>query len=82
MLLPTPFGAPWDALTLDTIRAFSAEADDEGLTWEAKGTTIRPEHLIEVASAFGNSLLGGFLVLGAWQAKKGGPWTVDGWKTA
>jgi schlafen family protein len=76
--LRTPFGASWDALTLDTMRAFFAEAGDEGLTWEAKGTDIRREHVIEAASAFGNSLQGGYLVLGARQAKKGGPWTVDG----
>ena len=62
------------------MRAFFAEAADEGLTWEAKGNAIRPEHVIEAASAFGNSLLGGYLVLGASQAKKGGPWTVDGWR--
>ena len=62
------------------MRAFFAEAGDEGLTWEAKGTEIRREHVIEAASAFGNSLQGGYLVLGARQAKKGGPWTVDGWQ--
>jgi hypothetical protein len=77
--LRTPFGATWDALTLDTMRAFFAEAGDEGLTWEAKSTDIRREHVVEAASAFGNSPLGGYLVLGARQAKKGGPWTVNGW---
>lgn len=78
---PTPFGAAWEDLTLDDLRGFFA-ADpprDEGLTWEAKGQTIRREHLIQAASAFGNSLEGGYLVLGVGRAKHGGPWMVDGW---
>ena len=78
--LRTPFGATWDALSLDTMRKFFSEAGDEGLTWEAKGTAIRPGHVIQAASAFGNSLDGGYLVLGASQAKKGAPWTVDGYE--
>jgi hypothetical protein len=71
--LRTPFGATWDALSLDTMRGFFAEAGDEGLTWEAKGTAIRREHVIEAASAFGNSLEGGYLVLGVSRAKKDAP---------
>ncbi len=76
--LRTPFGATWDTLSLETMRKFFAEAGDEGLTWEAKGTAIRREHVIQAASAFGNSLDGGYLVLGASRVKKGAPWTVDG----
>ena len=77
--LQTPFGVPWDALTLDALWGFFGEAGDETLTWEAKGGVIHKEQVVRAASAFGNSLLGGFLVLGVSQAKKGGPWSVDGW---
>jgi len=31
------FGVPWEDLTLDGLRAFLDGADDEGVTWEAKG---------------------------------------------
>jgi len=30
------FGVPWESLTLDGVRAFLADAGDEGVTWEAK----------------------------------------------
>ncbi len=62
---PTPFGATWDDLTLEHVTAFFRDADDEGWTWEAKGTAVRPEHVRVAASAFGNSVAGGFLILGA-----------------
>ena len=62
--LQTPFGAPWDALSLEVLRAFFAQAGDETLTWEAKGGIVHKEQVLKAASAFGNSLLGGFLVLG------------------
>jgi len=74
--LQTPFGAPWDDLSLEVLRAFFAQAGDETLTWEAKGGIVHKEQVLKAASAFGNSLLGG-LVLGASQAKKGGPWSPD-----
>ena len=60
------------------MRAFFAQAGDETLTWEAKGGIVHKEQVLKAASAFGNSLLGAFLVLGASQAKKGGPWSLDG----
>jgi hypothetical protein len=75
--LPTPFGCTWDELDLERLRRFFAEAGDEGWTWEAKGTVVRPEHVREAASAFGNSVVGGFLVLGARRVGSD-PWILDG----
>lgn len=75
----TPFGVAWEDLGLPEIRAFFADAGDEGLTWEAKGTSIRPEHVRKSVSAFGNGHLPGFLVLGASRANRGSPWSLDGW---
>lgn len=76
VMIPTPFGTTWEDLSLEALRAFFAEATDEGLTWEAKGGAVRPEHVRTAASAFGNSLLGGFLMLGA--SRHSGSWTIDG----
>jgi hypothetical protein len=76
--IPTPFGPSWDDLTLDDLQRFFADAGDEGWTWEAKGTKARPEHVQEAASAFGNSIAGGYLVLGARREDRSGPWIVDG----
>ena len=75
----TPFGENWEDLSLDGLRAFFIEAGDEGLTWEAKGGDVRREHVRISASAFGNSLMGGYLVLGASRTPpRTGPWTLDG----
>ncbi len=78
-VIPTPFGASWENLDIEHLRTFFAAASDEGLTWEAKGGNIRTEHVIKAASAFGNSHLGGFLVLGARRASPTAPWVVDGY---
>jgi hypothetical protein len=77
--LPSPFGVAWEELALDDLVGFLNTAEDESLTWEAKGGNIRPEHLREEASAFGNSTLGGLLVLGATQDRDTGAWSIDGW---
>jgi hypothetical protein len=76
----TPFGASWEDLDLDHLRDFLGEPRNEGLTWEAKGGQIRPEHVREAVCAFGNSILGGYLVLGASQDRATGAWTVGGWQ--
>jgi schlafen family protein len=75
---PTPFVADWDNLDLEQLQTFFAEADDEGWTWEAKGTVAKAEHVRVAASAFGNSVEGGFLVIGARRETQGGPWILDG----
>jgi hypothetical protein len=73
----TPFGASWEDLDLESMRKFLADAVNEGLTWEAKSGSIRPEHVREAVCAFGNSERGGYLVIGASQ-DRAGTWTVDG----
>jgi hypothetical protein len=46
---------------------------------EAKGTTIGPAVVQKAASAFGNSWLPGFLLLGVDQDATSRAWTIDGW---
>jgi hypothetical protein len=77
--IPAPFGVAWDRLTLKDVQTFLALAEDESLTWEAKGNDIRPAHVREAASAFGNSLLGGLLLLGVSQDRNTREWSLDGW---
>src|SRR6266542_3866071 len=78
----TPFGARWEALDLGHLQAFFSDAGDEGLTWEAKGTTVGRDDIVEAVCGFGNSDLGGYLVLGARKGERSHPWTLDGWKPA
>lgn len=75
----TPFGASWDELTLDDLRDFFAEARLEGLTWEAKSGAVRAEHVRQAVCGFGNSVRGGFLVLGVTQEGREGGWRLGGW---
>src|SRR4051794_38540432 len=75
----TPFGVDWDDLTLDTLRTALDEPMDESLRWEAKGGTIRTEHVREAVCAFANSDLGGIVVLGVTQDRATRAWTFDGW---
>ena len=70
--METIFGAAWDALTLDDVRAFLSEAGDEGMTWEAKGTESVRKHV----SAFANAS-GGFYIVGATRDGDRGPWRID-----
>ncbi|WP_372517934.1 AlbA family DNA-binding domain-containing protein [Solirubrobacter phytolaccae] len=74
----TIFGAPWSALDLATVSAFLAQADDEPLLWEAKGTKLDKSEVRLQVCAFANSHEGGFLILGAARASGGAGWTLDG----
>lgn len=58
------FPASWPDLTLADVEAFLADASNEGLTWEAKGTALpgKPE-LREAVCGFANAV-GGYLLLG------------------
>jgi hypothetical protein len=86
MPLPTglranPFGVEWDQLTLADVERFldSVRDQDEGLSWEAKGgPEARREHVLTALSAFGNSVDGGYLVIGAERRTRGDPWVVAG----
>lgn len=71
------FRRPWGSLTLDDVRSFLADAGDEGLTWEAKGTERpHPGSVQKHVSAFANSI-GGFFIVGASREGKTGPWRID-----
>jgi hypothetical protein len=74
----TPFGVSWDDLDYETLRRFLEGPVNESLTWEAKGGSVRPEHIRSAICAFGNSDLGGYLVLGASQEAMNGPWLTEG----
>src|SRR5689334_9274945 len=76
--LLSPFAVDWEQLDLAALQTFLDTPVDESLTWEGKGGDIRPEHIQRAASGFGNSVLGGFVVLGVTQAGDK-TWTRDGW---
>ena len=72
----TIFGARWEALTLEDVRAFLDDAGPEPLSWEAKGTELsRGEVRVQVCG-FANSHDGGYLILGA--AETGAGWNLAG----
>src|SRR5688500_16774537 len=79
MALDSPFGAPWDRLDLDDVQRFLAEPREEGQLWEAKGTAIAPRTVRKSVCGFANTLLGGYLVLGAEGDRKTWTWTLTGW---
>lgn len=71
-----PFGVAWEDLDLTRLEAFFADADEEPLTWEAKGggpDGLRRDQIVKAVCGFANSELGGFLVLG-FGRDGAGPW--------
>jgi Putative DNA-binding domain len=75
--METIFGrVQWESLTLDDVEAFLAEAGDEGLTWEAKGTERpHPRSVLKQVCAFANAQ-GGYLLVGV--RREDGAWVADG----
>jgi hypothetical protein len=61
----SPFGVAFADLDRESVSDFLRSAGDETLTWEAKGHKVHADHIHIAASAFGNSILGGYLILGA-----------------
>jgi predicted HTH transcriptional regulator len=76
----TIFNATWPELTLNDVREFLREADDEALLWEAKGTKLDPGEVRRQVCAFADSHEGGYLILGATQAPADHEerWALDG----
>ncbi len=72
------FPVPWASLTVSGLREFFREAGDESLLWEAKGTELRPEHVLRSVCGFANSDEGGYLIVGASRPAPGEAWTLDG----
>ena len=72
----TIFGVSWDALSLDAVRGFLVDADDEPLLWEAKGTRIDKNAVRQQVCGFANSHEGGYLILGADRESDG--WSLEG----
>lgn len=74
------FGATWSNLAVEDVEAFLREADQEGVTWEAKADTeqssLRPDSIRKAACGFANQI-GGYLILGARKAEGEG-WDLPG----
>jgi hypothetical protein len=70
------FGVLWNAVDLDSVGAFLADAGDEGLFWEVKGTRPNPRTVRKSVRGFANSERGGYLILGARQVDGG--WQLAG----
>jgi len=43
----TIFGAPWAELSLEDVKGFLDQADDEPLLWEAKGTKLEKNEFVD-----------------------------------
>jgi hypothetical protein len=71
------FGCPWNELDLEHVEGFLAQAEDEGLLWEAKGGGQPPHRgsVVKAVCGFANSE-GGFLILGA--DREGPYWRTTG----
>ena len=72
--MDTFFGVPWASLDLDGPARFLSDQEDEGLTWETKGTEIRPTSVLKAVCGLANQL-GGFLIIGASRGDDG-EWTL------
>ncbi len=71
------FDRPWDSLDVESVRRFLADADDEGVLWEAKGTRVPHRDSVRKAvCGFANSL-GGYLILGA-ERRNNASWELTG----
>lgn len=77
----SPFPVSLDLLTEQHLREFLASAEEEGVTWEAKGDgpegrgRIRPEHVRNGVCALANQI-GGHFIVGA--ASREGRWKLVG----
>jgi hypothetical protein len=83
-IIRTLFGTSWEELSLPAIEVFLASAEDEGLTWEAKGDRSagrwpRTAQVEKAVCGFANSRAGGVLIIGAERAEghRAG-WAVPG----
>ena len=84
MVVEALLGVPWEELEREHLEAFLDTAGDEGLTWEVKGDRKasrwpRPEQVYEPACAFGNSVDGGLLIIGAERRRSERGNAVTGW---
>jgi hypothetical protein len=75
------FDEPWQTLDLAHVRAFLDDAGDEGVTWEAKADDERgrlhADALAKAACGLANQV-GGYILIGAKQPKRGAPWELPG----
>jgi hypothetical protein len=75
------FPSPWTSIELDDVRAFLADAGEEGVTWEAKADDdagrLRPDSIRKAACGLANQI-GGYLILGARWDKRSKRWDLPG----
>src|SRR5690242_20444102 len=76
-----PFAVTWEELDLDQLRAFFAEAGEEGVTWEAKADDardrLRPDSIRKAACGLANRV-GGCVIVGARFNKEDSRWELPG----
>jgi hypothetical protein len=74
------FGVPWAQVELDQVKAFLADAEEEGVTWEAKAdgedSPLHPGSIRKAACGLANQI-GGHLLLGVHRSKERG-WELPG----
>lgn len=74
------FDVAWSETELEHVEGFLADADSEGVTWEAKAdderSALRPESIRKAVCGFANQI-GGYLILGARKLDDGG-WELPG----
>jgi hypothetical protein len=71
------FDRAWDSLDVESVRRFLADADDEGLLWEAKGTQVPHRDSVRKAVCGFANALGGYLILGA-EMRNNARWELTG----
>ena len=71
------FDRPWDSLDVESVKRFLADADDEGVLWEAKGTQVPNRDSVRKAVCGFANALGGYLILGA-QRRNNASWELTG----
>jgi len=74
------FDVAWPETELEHVERFLADADSEGVTWEAKAddkrSPLRPDSIRKAVCGFANQI-GGYLILGARKSDDGG-WELPG----
>jgi hypothetical protein len=78
------FRVPWEDLGLDDVRAFLADAGDEGIRWEAKAADPRrpdakidPDLVRAAMCGLANSM-GGYVIVGAIRDDETKKWSLPG----
>jgi hypothetical protein len=73
------FEVPWAHVRVEHVLAFIGEADEEGVTWEAKADdergSLRPDSIRKAACGLANQI-GGYIIVGAKRDQVTGRWDL------